>query len=240
MEFPKPFFLASMQRTGSHLLMSLLDSTKYVGELGESLQQINSVYHSRREIGEDVSNLEILNAFRDIYNRTTKDLDKVPWGMKITVDSLFVVERFLELVEIEPKELKWIWLWRRNKVRQALSHIRASVTGVASVPVNSPQEHKCRAKMKVDIDEQELLQRTVQFILFDQVWENFFKLNEINPYTVIYEDFIDPLRWEGMVKGILDFLEVDYKSPLNVSTWCTKMSKDDELPAALMRLILIQ
>ena len=42
-----------------------------------------------------------------------------------------------------------------------------------------------------------------------------------------------------MVKGILDFLEVDYKSPLNVSTWCTKMSKDDELPAAYKKVMAI-
>ena len=226
MEFPAPrsfkllFFLAFMHRSGSELLLSLLNSTGRLGGLDESLPP------------------ELSQGFGSTKLCAPKSLEKeAPWGKKVSIFEIAILERFFEEANLEKTAVKWIWLRRRNKVRQALSWLIAQKTGISGLTPDGPVGQSEALLKQADIEEGELSYHTIRFMLSDQTWENFFRLNQIEPYTLFYEDFIDPLTWEMTVASILDFLEVDYQLPLNPTTMFLKQSKDDEMPEVYKKVI---
>lgn len=84
-------------------------------------------------------------------------------------------------------DIKYIWLTRRNKVRQGLSRWKAHHTN------KWHQKQKIVAQQKIDTDlpSMEVLNKYVlQLTLDDAYWEEFFTENQITPLTLVYEDFI--------------------------------------------------
>lgn len=235
-EFPNPFFLATMQRSGFHFLKSLINSTKKVGKLGEFLLPLQVLYHQK---GEELTDQEIYTGFRDAYNCSMKRRPKnVLWGTQVTRYQLRLLERFFEMAALEPGTLKWIWLQRRNKVRQALSTIKMRKRGLSGLDIGSSPEKVKRASLEVEVRDNELIEYTINRLASDMVWEAFFKMYSITPHIVVYEDFISPSTWEGTVKEILDFLGVDYQLPLDVSTNCIRLSKDSDLSPELYKRVM--
>ena len=47
--------------------------------------------------------------------------------MMVRGKQYYPVIRYLELVQIDPSQVKWIWLRRKNKIRQAISRLRLSM-----------------------------------------------------------------------------------------------------------------
>ena len=128
--------------------------------------------------------------------------------------------------ERDLRSIKWIWLQRRDKIRQTVSFINANTNEIWQLYKNDSDQIKKKNTEEVDCDLLELYLRTTQFTLADMAWGNFFKHNKITPYKLYYEDFIEESTWDGTIAKIFDFLGVPYECPLNVSTELIRQSKN--------------
>lgn len=239
-EIPNPFLIATMQRSGFHFLKSLINSTRKVGKLGEFLLSLQILRGEKgAQQGEELTDQEIYTGFRDAYyNSIEHRPEGVRWGTQVTRYLLPILERFFEIAALEPSALKWIWLQRRNKVRQALSTIKMHKRNVSGLEIGASPEKVKRASLEVEVSNEELIQYTIRHMVSDLIWENFFKAHSITPHIVVYEDFLNPSAWEVTVKEILNFLEVDYQLPLDVSTKTIKLSKDSDVSTEVYRRVM--
>ena len=209
-----PFVIAANGRSGSYFLMSLLNSTEKVGRIGE---QLGGILRDGYKEGDPDSML--LSSFKKIReNATTIPNPTGLWGTKVDISQLFVFKRFLDICDLQPKDIKWIWLYRKNKFLQAISFFRADSTGIWHLTEKDEEEVRERARSEIDITVPDIFQRAAGIYLADLLWDCFFIENEIIPHKIYYEDFIDPATWDSTIAGIFDFLNVDYKLPLEVST----------------------
>ena len=149
-EIPEPFVIAANGRSGSHFLMSLLNSTKKVGYIAEYLTKIPQD-----------DNLPPDSMIRSYFKECYKKAMRIPnlgglWGTKIDIKQLFIFKRFIEIHDLQPNQLKWIWLYRKNKFLQAISLRRASLTGRWGLREEDGKEVRKLARSEVDISISEL------------------------------------------------------------------------------------
>ena len=83
-----------------------------------------------------------------------------------------------------------------------------------------------RLRALLDISASDIIAESYNYYLSDLFWDCFFVENEITPHKVYYEDFIKEGTWEPTVAAVFDFLEIDYKLPLEISTNCIKIGTD--------------
>ena len=97
-------------------------------------------------------------------------------------------------------ELRYIWLTRRNKVRQAVSHWMAIQSGRWHSPdaiTNPLSEYNYDA---IDY----LLQ---EIVIREAVWADYFSQYHITPHVIVYEDYIQDM--EGTTRNILEYLNIE-------------------------------
>ena len=98
--------------------------------------------------------------------------------------------------------LHYIWITRRNKVRQAVSLWKAiqsniwAWTGDELPPVEKEPEFKFEA---IDHLVQELVMR-------EEPWQEYFTEAGINPFVVVYEDFVP--AYDAISSQILEYLGI--------------------------------
>ncbi len=104
--------------------------------------------------------------------------------------------------------LHYIWIWRQDKLRQAISHWRAIQTNIwvwstdePSVPVPEPK-----------FDFAAINQLLQEITAHDAAWQHYFKTCGVQPLTVIYEDFV--IAYEETALHILKYLEITYPENL--------------------------
>lgn len=105
-----------------------------------------------------------------------------------------------QILEQHFPDLRYIWLTRRNKVRQAVSHWMAIQSGrwESYNEISNPNpEYKFES---IDYLVQELVIR-------EAVWAEYFTQHQIVPHMIVYEDFVQ--QKEATIRGIFDFLEID-------------------------------
>jgi LPS sulfotransferase NodH len=98
--------------------------------------------------------------------------------------------------------LKFIWLTRRNKVRQAVSWWKAvqSQEWVRHTPdARTPAQPLMYHFTAID-------QLVNESLMREAAWDAFFTEWHIRPLTLVYEDFIED--YAGTVAQVLDYLEV--------------------------------
>ena len=224
---PNPFFIGTSPRSGSHFLMSLLNSTKTLGHVTEYLYGIK----------EPITVPTILGHFKDCYEKS-RELSNYGelWGMSVHLSQLKHAERWLELRQIHPNSVRWIWLRRRDKVRQAISYIKACRTDIWLLNKNDSQQKKEQQRAEVEINIENLYRTTLEFYIQDEAWSNFFSKHEITSHTICYEDLIDESGWEMIISGALDFLKIPYQFPLNISTPLLKQATG-KTPKAYQNII---
>ena len=222
-EIPFPFVVAANGRSGSHFLMSLLNSTQRVGRVSE--------YLGKFPFAQGYPNLPsdpmVISFFNECYEKAIK----IPnpsglWGTKVDIKQLYIFKRFLEIHDLQPNQLKWVWLYRKNKFLQAISLRRASLTGRWGLHEEDGKDVRELARSEVDISISELKSWAAYYLMQDLLWDCFFCENQIIPHKIYYEDFVEETTWESSIAGIFDFLNVDYKLPLGVSTNCVKLATD--------------
>ncbi len=113
--------------------------------------------------------------------------------------------RFQILRDIFPG-LRCIWVTRRNKVRQAISLVKASKSGDwvrdGRPLLNRPVEYDVAA-----------IQRCMEYVeKSDSCWREFFKEGGLAPSVVVYEDFIED--YDHTVRRLLSDLQIAEPLPL--------------------------
>ena len=128
---PSPFVISSSSRSGTHLLSSLLSSTRLVGKMVDSIG-----------LSDDSHDSEVLSRFEQLYERS-KQSPSVSglWGLVVHAGMFSFFERWVEMVRIDLRSLKWIWLVRRDKCAQAISWIRAENIGIWTLTEKSEEKN---------------------------------------------------------------------------------------------------
>ena len=224
-KLPLPFIITSATRSGNHLLRGLLTSTKLVGNVKELADSENEL----------TNDSWIVSHFNQYYENLSPD--QRYWGLVVRAPLLRVFERWLDIVEVNPEQLKWIWLVRRDKFAQAISLARAMRTDVWAITENRPEHIHELNNTEVDIKQEEIFRFVANFFFHDQLWETFFDRLKIIPHKLYYENFVDPSVWDSVVGGILDFLEVPYQLPLNVSTIFLKQGEMERHKGVYRQLV---
>src|ERR1700730_322607 len=99
--------------------------------------------------------------------------------------------------------LSYIWLRRRDKLRQAISYYRASETNIWSTRRRFPTHLET---CQFDREKIEYWRRRI--IEWDQGWSQFFEARSISPLTIVYEDMVG--NWYKRVTEIVHFIEASY------------------------------
>ncbi|MGI8891035.1 MAG: Stf0 family sulfotransferase [Chthoniobacterales bacterium] len=106
----------------------------------------------------------------------------------------------LEMLHAAFPRLRFIRISRRGKLRQAISKVRATQTGVWKVqesetPIADPEFDRA------------LIDRSLaEFKWSEDIWDTFFVRLGIRPFQVEYEDLCRD--YEGTLRAVLDFLEI--------------------------------
>lgn len=209
-----PFFIAASARSGSHFFMSLLTSTQKVSPLKEYLHNARGHQNCTDE--------EVLSYF----GRISENAIDGEWGTKVDIRELFFIKRYLSLRQVSLTSIRWIWLRRRDKIKQAISHLTAERTGIWHLYPDSPTELQDRAKVDMEFPIEELNSIVALYLLIDEAWQHFFEKEEITPHTVYYEDFIEESTWARLIGGVLEFLQIPYDLPLRIESTQVKQSFD--------------
>src|SRR5436305_11544080 len=105
------------------------------------------------------------------------------------------------LNSVFPK-LSYVWMRRRDKVRQAVSHAKARQTNVGIVP----DEFVPKTIREPVFSFQQLHFMVRELETHDVAWQRYFATHGIRPYTVFYEDFVG--YYEETVLNIMRYLSI--------------------------------
>ena len=119
--------------------------------------------------------------------------------------------------------LHYIWIKRRDKVRQAVSLAKAVQTSVwrvtAETPVANPHNKALFSFNQID-----LLLRRLQ--ADELAWQKYFSANHIQPFVVEYEDFV--LHYEQTAIQILQYLGISDAEAVRFGARSMKKQADEE------------
>lgn len=209
------YIVASVQRSGTHLLCSILRSTGLAGSPEEHfLSKPGETWEKRWR-----------TSSRAAYVQQVLRQNTGTGGVFGTVLMWSYFERMLQMLQEIPEyknltgaqllaavfdKPKYIWMRRRNHVEQAVSWAIASHTGVwTQKPEQNPQP---RAMPKFDfkvIDEW-----CNRIAAHDEGWANYFGENQIEPLVLFYEDVVASHR--ATAERVLRFLGLPFPPGLEI------------------------
>jgi LPS sulfotransferase NodH len=185
------YIVASVQRSGTHLLCSILRSTGIAGSPEEHfLSKPGETWEERWGAPSRVAHVE-----RVLRQNTGAN------GVFGTVVMWSYFERMLQMLQEIPAyknvdgaqllaavfhEPKYIWLRRRNHVEQAISWAMACQTGVWT----QKAEEKSQTRAIPKFDFKVIDEWCNRIVAHDEGWANYFRENQIEPLIVFYEDVV--------------------------------------------------
>ncbi|MEQ9619228.1 MAG: Stf0 family sulfotransferase [Deltaproteobacteria bacterium] len=200
----KTYIVASSRRTGSTMLCELLKKTGVLGYPDEYISERLSVLTEQGMINPGY----VLEGVLKI-NQTPNGV----FGIKVHWSSLqkFNQKTYPELDENQQQLFKdlldnsaYVFLSRRNKLRQAISDWRAINTGIFHIRRNIKNSVKKQHNKKLHYDYSRLKRHLINFVKNDEDWRSFFKKKKIQPIEIIYEDMIKTP--EEAVNRVLNYL----------------------------------
>ena len=124
------------------------------------------------------------------------------------------------LSELFPN-LNYIWIMRRDKVRQAVSLWKGLQTCIWWQRIGDPIP-ELEKEPKYNFEAIDYLVQEI--ILHEAAWQQYFTRYGITPFTVIYEDFVP--YYEATALRILDWLKIPYPDDLVFGTRCLVKQAD--------------
>lgn len=126
------------------------------------------------------------------------------------------------LLETVFPNLHYIWIKRRDKVRQAVSHAKARQTDIWKITpelVPQPANMATFSFEQIDFMVHELEAQ-------DKAWQKYFTSNSIKPFVVLYEDFV--LNYEETAIQILKYLKLPGAKDIQFAPRLMKKQADEE------------
>lgn len=124
-----------------------------------------------------------------------------------------------ELLSTCYPNLHYIWITRRDKVRQAISWIKF-IQGSAWYW----EDEKPQALEGLEFKPDEIRDFTAQTANHDTAWQEFFGEIDVQPYIAVYEDLVN--AYEETAKDILKYLKIPYQENLEFSQRRIKKQAD--------------
>jgi trehalose 2-sulfotransferase len=203
-------FIATLPRSGSWLLSELLSNTGLAGEANEYFRpDFTALWASEWALPHSYGYREYVSAAKRI-TATSNDVfsAKLHWYQFVWLcrqldpqSNLQQESSTTDMLNDWFPNLKYVFLWRRNTARQAISYYRAAVTQEWFLTHKPLQQTLTEA-----IDYQQI--RWFEDVLLEQKenWQTYFGRNRITPLEVVYEDFVT--SYEATVRRILYYLGV--------------------------------
>jgi LPS sulfotransferase NodH len=209
------YVIASVQRSGTHLLCSILRSTGMAGSPEEYfLSKPGETWEKRW--GAPSRAAYVQHVLRQ--NTATN-------GVFGTVVMWSYFERMLQMLQEIPayktlngaqllaavfRKPKYIWMRRRNHVEQAVSWAMACQTGVWA----QKAEEKLQPNAIPRFDFKVIDEWCNRIAAHDEGWANYFRENRIEPLVLFYEDVVASHR--AAAERILEFLGLPFPPDLEI------------------------
>jgi LPS sulfotransferase NodH len=209
------YFICMSPRSGSTLLCDALRST---GVAGKPIE-----YFHEAQLPESLKLFRVTN-FYDYFWRVlgTCATENGVFGVKLAGGVDFF-DKFVHRVKQFPAyrdraisaaemmndlfpDLRYIWLTRRNKVRQAVSNVMAVQSGIWHSHLE-PQEG---TKKEPEFDFGDIDHSIQTLVIQDAAWQEYFTQANVTPMTLVYEDFCSDLS--GTARRVLEFLDIPIPS----------------------------
>ena len=224
------YIIASVQRSGTHLLCSILRSTGVAGspdeyflsKPGETWEErwgtLSRVAYIERVLQRNTTSGGVFGfvVMWSYFDRVLQMLQEIPAYKNLTGPQL------LAAVFHQPK---YIWMRRRNRVQQAVSWAIACQTGVwAQNTGEKPQPH---ATLRFNFNVIDAWYKRV--VAHEEGWANYFRENHIEPLVLFYEDVVASNR--DAAGRVLDFLGAPFPhdfeiAPPTVQKQATQISEE--------------
>jgi LPS sulfotransferase NodH len=209
------YVIASIQRSGTHLLCSILRSTGVAGSPAEFfLSRPGETWEERWGAPSRVAyvqhvlrqNTAVNGVFGTVvmwsyFERTLQMLQEIPVYKNLNGAQL------LAAVFCRPK---YIWMRRRNHVEQAVSWSMACQTGIWS----QKAEKKSHPRAVPKFDFKVIDEWCNRIAAHDEGWTNYFRENQIEPLVIFYEDVVASHRTAA--EHVLEFLELPFPPDLEI------------------------
>lgn len=142
-------------------------------------------------------------------------------GIQVMYREKHIVEKFIDF-----KKVKCIWLRRENKIKQAISLLKAAKRNCFH-ETNETRKDDNLNKIKITNDE--IIYNTFELTAQDMSWGHYFQENQINPLTIWYKELETEVQQKNILKKVLRFLRI-HDTPVDPKIWSvrqdTKWDKD--------------
>ncbi len=217
------YIVCTTPRSGSTVLCNILSNTKVAGQPTEYFYE-GDFYNKLWEKWE-VSNFS--EYLQSVFQETATPNGVI--GVKIMTGSGYFTG-FMQNIRKIPRyqtdsrtdweilsdlfpNLHYIWLTRRNKVRQAVSQWRALQSGVW----HQYKDGLVSEENEINFNFEEIDLLVQNLVLREVAWQDYFTAAKISPLTIVYEDFVQSPQ--EIILQILSYLNVS--APSN---WVLKMN----------------
>jgi LPS sulfotransferase NodH len=194
------YIVGSVPRSGSTLLCELLTHTGLAGAPAEFLSPY-TVRVSKERWGVDTLDRYLAEVFA--RNSTPNGVfgTKAHWA-----------QYHATVGDADPRalfpNLRFVYITRRDRLRQAVSWVRAQQTG--KFHAQDPAE----AQRSAVFDRDRIAQILQRIDREEGLWESLFERHALAPHRVVYEDFVE--AQEDTVRAVLGLLGVEAPADLHI------------------------
>jgi LPS sulfotransferase NodH len=213
---PLAYIVCTSPRTGSTLLCQGLSYTGRAGtpaEFFDHRPEVEEYWRHRYSIDREAEYASGIIAATSTPNGV--------FGTKLHWSTLLDMHRALRGTTASPTSarcgslndlllqrfstVRYIWLRRRNKVAQGISHFRAYRTGIWELPAGR-RPNTIGAAKSVDFD-LALVDHCVEWAhIYDNEWAAYFQRRNITPMLLTYEDLSS--AYDQNLRAVLSFLDI--------------------------------
>jgi len=229
----RSYFINTSPRTGGFLLAEALESTQIAGRPREYFDPVfQEQWCSRHAIKPGTEYYERVLAAGKTPNGVFGA--KVLWHQ---FEPLMVKLRQiegdglsdLELLRYMFPDVRYVFLTRKDKIRQAVSYDRAIRSGVWwSIPTHADDNRQTTAPASgtaTPFDFEQIDAWVTRLTEFESKWRCHFKRMGVQPFEVAYEDLVG--SYESTVLAILDYLDLSISAKVKVAPPRLQKQADD-------------
>lgn len=193
------YLICATPRTRSTVLCDLLVSSGVAGYPRE--------YHEEHE---SLKGLDITH--RKVYQKyiSVSTSPNGICGIQVMYKQKHIIEKFIDF-----KKVKCIWLRRENKIKQAISLLKAAKRDCFH-ETNETRRNDDLDQIKITNDE--IIYSTFELTAQDMSWGYYFQENRISPLTIWYKELETETQQKDILKKVLAFLGI-HDTPLDPKTW---------------------
>ena len=200
------YVICTTPRTRSTVLCDLLVSSNVAGYPRE--------YHEGHESLKDLDITDPATYQKYVSVSTSPN---AVCGIQVMHEKKHIVEKFIDF-----KKLKCIWLRRENKIKQAISLLKAIKRNCF---YETDETRKNDGLNQIKITHDEIIYHTFKFTAEDMSWAHYFQENLISPLTIWYKDLETETQQKETLRKVLEFLSID-DMPNESKVWAIRQDTD--------------